>query len=154
MIKIQNQNAEFCVRAGVLIKNQNYFLLQRGIEDDFWSIPGGKIELMEKSIATIKREIMEELGLEIKEIRLKIVAENFFKYQNIKRHEISFYYSAQLDSKSDHFTEGEFWGIENNKVFFKWVELEELRKQNIFPEFIKKMVAQEDWGIIHEIINE
>ncbi|MEG1188335.1 MAG: (deoxy)nucleoside triphosphate pyrophosphohydrolase [Bacteroidales bacterium] len=55
------------VVAAVLHKDQTYFVTQRGYGEfeGLWEFPGGKIELGESHEVALKREIQEELGVDI-----------------------------------------------------------------------------------------
>lgn len=86
----------------LLIKNPKF--------KDFWNIPGGHIELNESAEDTLKREIMEETGLELKNIEPIGFSEGinpkfFFK----EKHFVYLNYLAELAggeiTKSDEMTE-------------------------------------------------
>ena len=55
------------VVAAILLRNGAYFATQRGYGEfeGMWEFPGGKIEPGESREVTLKREIMEELGVDI-----------------------------------------------------------------------------------------
>lgn len=58
---------------GLIINENNEVLLQlrnKAPEKGYWSIPGGKVELFEKMEDAIKREVLEETGVEIEIIDL------------------------------------------------------------------------------------
>lgn len=58
-------------------KDNKYLMLQRNsnkrILPDVWMAPGGHIEFNEGIFACAKREIMEETGLSIKNLKIKAV---------------------------------------------------------------------------------
>jgi mutator protein MutT len=57
--------------AGVLIINdKNQVLLQHRTDNDAWGIPGGALELGETIEETAKREVFEETGLTVHNLRL------------------------------------------------------------------------------------
>ncbi len=62
------------VGCGAFILNEkNELLLQqrnKAPEREYWSIPGGKVEMFEKMEDAIKREVLEETGVEIEIIDL------------------------------------------------------------------------------------
>jgi 8-oxo-dGTP pyrophosphatase MutT (NUDIX family) len=59
------------VAAGVLICNAaGELLLQRRTDDGLWGIPGGSMELGESAEETARREVYEETGLVVGELRL------------------------------------------------------------------------------------
>ena len=65
----------------------------------FYRLPGGKIEFGESSVEALHREIQEELGSEIENLRLLDVVENRFEYEGKRGHEIVFVYSGDLARK-------------------------------------------------------
>jgi ADP-ribose pyrophosphatase YjhB (NUDIX family) len=59
------------VAAGVLICNAaGDLLLQRRTDDRLWGIPGGSMELGESAEETARREVQEETGLAVGDVRL------------------------------------------------------------------------------------
>ena len=59
-------------------------------------LPGGRVELHEPSVEALKRELVEELGVEGRIGRLLYLAENFFDHEGRRMHEIGFYYRVDL----------------------------------------------------------
>lgn len=57
--------------------------------------PGGGVEFGEPSGQAVRREIREELGTELGDLRLLGVIENLFTFEGAAGHEIVFVYSAR-----------------------------------------------------------
>ena len=90
------------VGCSVLIKSNNKLLLGiRNKEPNKGLIitPGGGVELFENMIDTVKREIMEETGLEITNIKQLKTYEIINKPDE---HRIIIYWSADYDKNSIH----------------------------------------------------
>jgi len=62
--------------------------------------PGGHVEFGETSLATIHREMKEELNAEITDVSLLKVTENIFTYHDQSCHEIVFIYNARFADPS------------------------------------------------------
>lgn len=139
MITFEEMNNKFNFRvAGIAIHN-NRILLHTTLTDDFWNLPGGRVEFNESTDRTIIREIKEELDIEVQTKELLFVREDFFEYDDKQYHEIGFYYSIDLPEwhevtqKND-----EFYGIEEgSKLIFKWFPLDQLKDLNVYPEILK-----------------
>ena len=75
-----------CCAAGALIFNeQGEVLLQKRSDDGTWGNPGGSLELGESTEDALKREILEETGLEIKNpkfFKLYSGKDGYVKYPN------------------------------------------------------------------------
>jgi len=56
--------------SGIIFDKQNRVLLCHRRDRDFWNLPGGGLEKGEFLLNGLKREIMEETGLEIEAIKL------------------------------------------------------------------------------------
>src|SRR5690606_33744841 len=73
-----------------------HLLVHRAVHETFWTLPGGRAEFGEDSAQTLRREMMEELGVEVTVGRLLWVVENFFSYEGSDWHELGFYYLMEL----------------------------------------------------------
>jgi len=73
------------VGAGVLLFQHDTVLLQKRRDNGLWGIPGGSLELGESLEEAAKREVLEEMGVEINELNLFGVysgKEQFYQYPN------------------------------------------------------------------------
>jgi 8-oxo-dGTP pyrophosphatase MutT (NUDIX family) len=66
----------------------------------FYRPLGGEIEFGERAEAAVRREILEELGSEITDVRLLSIEENLFVYQGQQGHELVWVFAAQLGDQS------------------------------------------------------
>lgn len=62
----------------------------------FYRPLGGGIEFGERSHDAVRRELHEEIGAELDELRLLTVIENLFEFEGEAWHEIVFVYEANL----------------------------------------------------------
>jgi 8-oxo-dGTP diphosphatase len=77
-------NEIISVTCAIIIYNEKILAVQRGPHMNLplkWEFPGGKIEKNETEEACIKREIKEELNIEI--TLLKKLSTSFHEYPNI-----------------------------------------------------------------------
>jgi ADP-ribose pyrophosphatase YjhB (NUDIX family) len=81
--------------AGVALAGSRVFV-HRNVKDDFWTLPGGRVEMGEATADALRREMREELGIDVAVGRLLWVIENFFEYDARRYHEIAFYYEMEL----------------------------------------------------------
>jgi 8-oxo-dGTP pyrophosphatase MutT (NUDIX family) len=92
--------------AVVVIKNGNKTLVSPGydkIKDkSFYRLLGGGIDFGETSLAAIKREIKEELNVELENYKLLTITENIFTYNGDSGHEICFIYRADFKDKLNY----------------------------------------------------
>lgn len=154
MITFERGTSKFNFRvAGVAIHN-NKILIHMYEGFDFWALPGGRAELQETTIETIKREMKEELNEDITVDRLLWCCESFYEHENKDFHEICFYYLLKFNDDSpllnieDEFETRE---LDNSKLKFKWVAIDELDDLKLYPSFIKKKVNELDNHIEHII---
>lgn len=68
--------------------------------DRYFGPPGGGIEFGEYSAVTARRELREELGVELEEPVLLGVLENVFECDGAPGHEILFVYAARFEDSS------------------------------------------------------
>ena len=139
MITFNKENVKFTFRvAGIAIEN-GMVLLHRNVLEDFWAMPGGRGELLENSKETLKREMKEEIGIEIKVIRVTYFVENFFQFENFTHHEVSIFYLMQIPEKfhpsSNNYS---FKGREGElDLIFKWFKIDQLKDIKLYPSFLR-----------------
>lgn len=136
-IVFQTEQAVFNFRvAGIWIEN-GHVLLHRAVNESNWSLPGGRVAVMEDSQSSLTREFQEELGIDVQIERMALVIENFFEYGGRDFHEIGFYYAVTADSNFASFHEKPFHGIEGERLIFKWMPLDELDEVALYPECLR-----------------
>jgi 8-oxo-dGTP pyrophosphatase MutT (NUDIX family) len=119
----------------------------RNIGEIWFVPPGGGVEYGESSLDALKREIMEELGWNIKDEKLIGSFESFHVINDIEEHEISFVYFAKPVNESV-FDSREFLISEDNgmKKVFTWKRFADLASPGslLYPKgLFKKIKANE-----------
>lgn len=140
MISLAIDGALFNYRvAGVAIVNGKV-LLHKTPSDKFWSLPGGRASLFEFSKDTLIREMQEETGMDVLVGEMLWVSENFFVYNDMKHHELGFYYKIEIPSLTDL---NDFIGVEGDgELLFKWHSIAEISNLRLYPEFLVAELAQ------------
>ena len=118
----------------LIVKDNKILLVKRANEPNKgkWSIPGGVVKLGESLTDALKREIMEETGLEIKVSDVVCVSEEIIKDENkIKFHYVIIDFIAEV-------TGGEL-KVGSDALEARWVGFNELDSLEIV-EFVKKLV--------------
>jgi ADP-ribose pyrophosphatase YjhB (NUDIX family) len=128
--------------------------LQKPIDDDGYSIPGGHVNFGEKSEEALIREFKEEVNADIKVDRLILVGENFFPWGKRLCHQISLYYTIALCDNSQIPLSGKFRAIDetgNERVDlnFYWIYLNELHDLKLYPTNIKEDIISIPENIKH-----
>jgi len=109
------------VGVGVIInKDEKILLLQRKNShgEGTWCFPGGHLEFNENLEDCAKREVKEETGLKIKNIKFKTITNDMFKQEN--KHYITIIMTCNLDSGNAEIKEPEKC---TNIGWFKWKNL-------------------------------
>jgi 8-oxo-dGTP pyrophosphatase MutT (NUDIX family) len=114
-------------------------LLHRAEGDDFWALPGGRVELGEDAATTIVRELNEELGVSVVCGTLQFIVENLYLYAGKSHHEIGWYFAAALpfnspllDKMRSHFGNEDGVSLE-----FCWFDARALKDVDLRPAFLK-----------------
>ncbi|AFS70280.1 NUDIX hydrolase [Exiguobacterium antarcticum] len=92
------EQQRFNHRAAAVIVKEGHLLIHRNVRDDFWALPGGRIQMMEHGEQAIIREIKEEHSF-------LSGHENFFTYENVSFHELGFYYEVTIWRSRPNFLE-------------------------------------------------
>jgi ADP-ribose pyrophosphatase YjhB (NUDIX family) len=123
--------------AGVSLRDGRV-LLHRAETEDFWTLPGGRVELLEPSAEALRREMQEELGIEVEVERLLWVVENFFEYDKKAYHELAFYFLVSFPANSPLYDKPAFQGNEEGvRLLFQWFPLDTLETVRLYPSFLR-----------------
>lgn len=135
-LTVQVQDSILNIRVAVLIKTSKGYILEKHKQGYLFFV-GGRVQINESSEDAAKREILEEIGVEVKNIKLSSIIENFFKTQEGQVHEICFVYTAEeindLQLTGDL---GEYG-------------LEELLENDVRPAIMKDLLKSKREGISH-----
>ena len=96
-LTLQTDNGKLNIRVAAWIEHEEQLLMCE-FPDGTISLPGGRMQFGETSEEAVKREIFEETGEQITDVKLIAVIENFFHY-NQPFHELLFVYRGSLPIK-------------------------------------------------------
>lgn len=133
-----------------IFKKEDELLVGEGYDSikqqTFYRPLGGTIEFGEASRQTIIRELREELGATVTDLRYLATLENIFIYNGQPGHEIVFVYEGRLAEPS-FYERAEFTGYEDTGLEFKikWQSLEMFRRGEIplYPTGLLELLAED-----------
>ncbi|MBX0358248.1 NUDIX hydrolase [Halobacillus sp. Nhm2S1] len=146
--KVEGQRFNYRA-AGILIENE-HVLLHKQVNDTYWALPGGGIELGEASEDTIVREMEEELGYTVEVERTVWMAETFFEHRGDDMHEVALYYL--LHTEEAIYREGSFHGLEGERLIYQWIPLADLKEIDVRPPFLGKALRNVPCETSHLIV--
>ena len=139
------------VRAGVVIMHNNKILLHRNVNSDHYAMIGGRVEIGESSENTIKREIKEELGKDIKIKEYISTIENFFEIKGSKYHEIMFVYGIEFINEEDKKIDYVMKNIEGKDYLqYEWIDLDKIDEYPLRPDVLKEVLKESKFPV-HKI---
>ncbi len=132
--------------AGILV-NDGKLLVIKDERSPYRYLPGGRLSMFEKAEDAIRREMREELGIEIEDAKPLFINEAFFTEEVLDErvHEICLYFlidysGSDLLSRGESFLkkDGEVGAEKTNR--FTWLPFESLQDEYLYPHFIKEEI--------------
>ena len=125
------------VVAGLILRHQRLLVCQRHENAAFplkWEFPGGKVEQGESCLDTLRRELREELGIEIE------AAKEIFSHNHL--------YPGAVEARLKFFLVSQYRGEISNLVFqrISWVEIVDLAQLDFLEgdlPLIQKLMSSE-----------
>jgi ADP-ribose pyrophosphatase YjhB (NUDIX family) len=152
-------------RVAAVILHENHILLQGEPDGEFWTLPSGSVELLESTEKALKREIREELEVDIRIERLLWVAEEFFMAGDMtgdemvgdrSYHQLGFYYLVTpiarwyfFDLDGTIHLPDEDGSIE---IIFRWFDLDNLQDIILYPTFLADALRKLPTTIEHKVL--
>jgi 8-oxo-dGTP pyrophosphatase MutT (NUDIX family) len=122
--------------AGVAIQN-DHVLLHRSNDEDYWILPGGRVEAGETSFLALRREMREELGQDIDVGRLLWIVESFLQDEGRTIHGLGLYYTMSLSAPLDPFEVMDC----QTRLSFDWQPLSRISDLTVYPPFLSQQLA-------------
>jgi len=153
MISFQIADHRFQLRAAAIVVHAGHALLHRVKGDDFWALPGGRVEPGEQARDTVVREMQEELGEQVACADLLYVVENFFTFGGQPHHEIGCYFRVHLPPGSPlRDTSQSHAGVEGSKrLEFRWFPTGALQTLEVRPSFLREALQRPLEGLQHVV---
>lgn len=158
MISADLAPGRFQMRAVAIIRRNDHILIHRATHENFWSLPGGRVEFGETAAETLEREIVEELGCTSSLGALRFLVENYFVYEGRAVHEIGWYYEAALTSEFPFVTDGICHRVVDghSDLEFRWVccDTETFRVYPLLPPMLPVQLLDPTPGFRHIVERE
>ena len=152
-LRLMIGDVKFSTRAAGVLKNGNKILFQRKKGDEFWALPGGAVEVLERGRDVLKRELKEEIGLtDVNVIRPLWFVEYFFNFNKVDQHQYIIGYLLETNDEEIKNKE-EFDGIEEGKdIVYRWFDIDTLKDAKIKPDYLKEKLInkKEEFEFIEE----
>ncbi len=123
---------ELIVRA-LIIKNRKILVCWTHGRD-YYFLPGGHVEFGETMQVALRRELAEELGVDVAKAKFIGAVENLFVQNQTQKHEVSFVFHVDINesnvvSKEEH-------------ISFLWMGMDEFINNNIAPQAMKDAIIK------------
>ena len=130
-----SKRVDIGVKALILKEGKFLVMHKKGVEEDLWELPGGRMEFGETAEETLRREMIEETGLVVQPIRL-------LDTWNLIRRD----YQISGIIYLCEFGEGEV-RLSDEHDRFKWIDTDERSLEKMYEVFRVKMLKW-NWGDI------
>ncbi|CDM69381.1 hydrolase, nudix family [Clostridium bornimense] len=140
----------FRYRAAAIIIEDGCVLFAKNELDDYYYSIGGGVHLGETTEDAVKREVLEETGVEYEIDRLAFIHENFFNgtgtLDGLKCHEVAFYYimkprgTQKLNSNSY---------VQGVREHMHWLPIDKLHQYIAYPTFFREKLLNIKDGVEH-----
>ena len=126
---------------GLLYNDNHEVLIQYHNKYDFWTIPMGKVENNMDIVEALKKELKEELNIEV--VEFKEIASRVYQYDNINPSNWTFEDSGNTFIVLFHLFEISKWSgcLKNNEPkkhsVLRFMNLDEIKKLNPISDALK-----------------
>ena len=133
------------IRVGIIFKYNDRVLIEiRKDRKGNSVIPGGRMKIDELRKDTVKREIKEEMGLDLvdEKIKYKDIIESFFDFDGKRYHEIFFVYKYDVDEHDYKMLLKAKENLDNHTTEYIFVSYDEFDKVDLLPLEIRDIIKE------------
>lgn len=151
-----DENKWFRYRAAAIIVEDGCVLLAGNEKEDYLYSIGGAVHMGETAEDAVKRETLEETGVNYEVDRLAVIHENFFNenagsLKGLECHEIALYFMMKPRGTKELHSNSYTMGMRET---MHWIPIEKLDTYKAFPTFMKEYLQSDHYGIEHIITDE
>ncbi|WP_109483693.1 NUDIX domain-containing protein [Paraburkholderia sp. C35] len=156
MLSFDTDGYRFNLRAVAVITTADHVLLHRLEGDEYWSLPGGRVEAGEDAATTVAREMREELALSVEVGPLLWIVENFFTGGGQPHHEVGLYFATEVppDARILDLHARHIGDEQGSKLEFAWFNRRALADIDVRPVFLRDALAQSPLQFAHVVNRE
>ncbi|MBO5143226.1 MAG: NUDIX domain-containing protein [Clostridia bacterium] len=147
-----DENVKLNVRTTGVFLNDGKVLVHKCCETGHYALPGGRVQAREDSITALKREVSEELDLEIENISFIGAVENFFTVPEAKFHEYMWMIKGDFKDKSVYDKDVIIGHEQERELVFEWVDVDKLENLSFRPMEVIPYLKNIDGKVHHMII--
>jgi len=144
-VKIWKDDGAFKLRVCGVIKVGDKYLIDNCDHCEFYSYPGGHVQIGEATNEAVLRETLEETGIDCEIDKMLANIELFFSREDGNPfHEIGYYYLLKPKAKIEaiDFSREEEDKGKLRSHEFKWVTVDELLTLDVKPVALKEVIRQ------------
>lgn len=127
-----------------ILKDGKLLLVKRAYEPGAgkWTVPGGAIELGEKTVEALRREILEEVGIRLKNVKLLDIYDAIFRDDEgrIRYHYVIIEFLAEPETMEVK--------LSDEALDYRWVNLEEVEYLDLT--YSVRYMIKKYWGLFRE----
>ena len=134
-------------RALIFDSTRRYILVEKNLDarEKYVNFPGGGIELGETLQECIAREIMEEIGMTVRDFEFLFLVENFILFEGQYLGGIELYCEITLDTdKIDPQEDG---------YEFHWIEVAALQDLDLRPAVVRDCIADGTYRDVRHLVS-
>ncbi|MDX2285036.1 MAG: NUDIX domain-containing protein [Bacteroidia bacterium] len=152
MLSFRQPSRTFQVRAAGIARHGDRVLLHRSETERAWTLPGGRVDWMERAEETVRREFLEETGYAVGVGPLEYIVERFFTpAEGLRYHELGLFFRIGFETLPPvPAFEGQE-GAGELKLYFRWFTQEELAQELVQPDFLRESLFEEAQGLRHVV---
>ncbi len=141
------RRAAIRVAVRALIVLDSHILLQRlAYQGSVWFFPGGELEFGEPLEAGLRRELNEELSLDVESVTYRLAANNQFEREGVRFHLLEHYFEVTPASRDVESLEP--------SVLVEWRPLNSLQAFDVRPVGVRNILGLPDWREIRSLESE
>ena len=149
------RNKWFRYRAAAIIIENGHVLFAGNERESYYYSIGGGVHIGESAEEAVKREVLEETGVEYEVERLAFIHENFFDgdgtLEGRECHEIALYFLMKPRGTQELNSNSYTQGVKENMY---WLPIDKLKEYRAYPTFFKEKLKNIKNEIEHIITYE